>query len=86
MTNPVVKIKYPADLPISYDDLKKNVLAVDIYYDKLEYTKISEVPNMRLIELVSNIGGCLSNFQFFKISMFLIVYKCFKVCWGYVLV
>ena len=34
---PVVKSKYAEDWNISFDDLKRKVFSVNVYYDKLEY-------------------------------------------------
>ncbi len=61
MTSSLIKSKYTENQTISYDDLKGKLVAVDIYFDKLEYTKITELENMRGITLVSNIGGIFSS-------------------------
>jgi hypothetical protein len=39
-----------------------NVLSIDIYYENLEYTSISQLPKMDIIDLISNIGSNLSLF------------------------
>ena len=56
---PVVKSKYAEDWNISFDDLKRKVFSVNVYYDKLEYTMITQVESMSTITLVSNVGGLL---------------------------
>ncbi len=61
MASSLIKSKYTENQTISYDDLKGKLVAVDIYFDKLEYTKITELENMRGITLVSNIGGIFSS-------------------------
>jgi len=39
-----------------------NLIWVNIYYENLEYTSISQVPHMDLFDLISNIGSNLSLF------------------------
>ena len=47
---------------ITYDKLKSRILALNIYYDQLSYTKISEYPHTEIVELISNIGYIFSLF------------------------
>ena len=35
---------------------------IDIYYENLEYTSISQLPKMNVLDLISNIGSNLSLF------------------------
>lgn len=42
-----------------YDELKKSVLSVRVYYDKLIYQKIEQIPKISGNDLFSNIGGTL---------------------------
>jgi hypothetical protein len=39
-----------------------NLISIDIYYENLEYTNISQLPKMDLFDLISNIGSNLSLF------------------------
>ena len=39
-----------------------NLISIDIYYENLEYTSISQLPKMDIIDLISNIGSNLSLF------------------------
>jgi len=61
MDEPAVKAHYHHGGTIEFEEFKSRVLAVDIYYDRLEYTQISQVESMSTITLVSNVGG-LSKF------------------------
>jgi hypothetical protein len=40
----------------------QSVTSIDIYYENLEYTSISQLPKMNVIDLISNIGSNLSLF------------------------
>jgi len=57
MDEPAVKAHYHHGGAIQFEEFKSRVLAVDIYYDRLEYTQISQVESMSTITLVSNVGG-----------------------------
>ena len=48
--------KYFLDINGTFD----NYIAIDIYYEHLEYTSISQLPKMDIFDLVSNIGSNLS--------------------------
>jgi len=69
MENPIINSKFPSSRNISFEELKRQVLSVDIYYDRLEYTQISQVESMSTITLVSNVGG-LSKFPVEKSDCF----------------
>ena len=57
--NPIVKRFYPDNKTFSLENLKKKVIAFDIFYSQLEYTIISEVANLNPLTLIANIGGVL---------------------------
>ncbi|CAF0974835.1 unnamed protein product [Brachionus calyciflorus] len=44
------------------DEIKKNSLQINIYYDQLMYETIEETSKMELVDLISNIGGLLGLF------------------------
>ena len=44
---------------ITYDQIKRTILSLDIYYDMLEYISIEETEKTSIIDLVSNVGGTL---------------------------
>ena len=46
----------------NFDQLKRNVLSLNIYYDDLQYRLVEEVPAMDLFTLISNVGGTLGLF------------------------
>ena len=43
----------------SFDDVKKRVVELKIYYSKLSYLSLTESPKTSIIDLFSNIGGTL---------------------------
>ena len=47
---------------ITAEELHNYLVAFNVYYEALEYTIISEVPNLMIIDLVSNIGGLMGLF------------------------
>ena len=47
---------------ITAEGIKGNLVKVNIYYESLLYTEISETPSMDIFLLLSNIGGCISLF------------------------
>ena len=44
---------------ITYNDLRENILEVNIYYDSFIYTKTEESSVCTIIDLISNMGGTL---------------------------
>jgi hypothetical protein len=60
--NKKIKSKYPLGYNITYDDLLKNMIAFNVYYNDLKYTKISQIPKTLLVDLISNMGGILGLF------------------------
>ena len=56
----VIKKHFPNG--IDYATLKKSVLAVNVYYEELIYTKFTQLPQMSVLDLISNIGGILGLF------------------------
>lgn len=53
--------KYPNDT-FSYEEIKKSVVSVNIYYEEMKYLRIKQTPKTELWDLISNIGGSLSLF------------------------
>ena len=46
----------------TFEQLKRNVLSLNIYYDDLQYKLIEEIPSLDLYTLISGIGGTLGLF------------------------
>ena len=42
---------------MTLDELKSNLLAVNIYYPELKYTEFNELPEYDFWDFISNIGG-----------------------------
>lgn len=59
--NSVIAVKY-FNGSFSYEQIKKSVVSVNVFYDELSYTLFSQQPKMQLFDLVSNIGGLLGLF------------------------
>jgi hypothetical protein len=61
--HPVVLYHYNNDTSkITLESLKTKILAVNIYYEEMSYTYISQSPKMQLEDLISNFGGTLGLF------------------------
>ena len=72
---------------LSYKDLKQNVARVQIFYNELKETFISEEIKTQIFDLVSNIGGTLGLFlglsflsliEFFEIFLQILIISLFK--------
>ena len=53
-----ISAKY-GEYNLSYDEVKKRLVVVDIYYSDMSYIKISEAPKTSFFDLLSNLGGTL---------------------------
>jgi len=42
-------------------ELKKRILLVNIFFERLEYTKITQSPSMTLTDLIASVGGLMGN-------------------------
>jgi hypothetical protein len=60
--NPNFRSIYSNATNASYEDIRNNVLSLNIYYDTLSYMQISEKEKLSTVELVSNLGGTLGLF------------------------
>lgn len=63
MNNSLIQSKF-ADNPseLTYENLKRTMVQLSIFYGNLGYQKFEELPNMTLADLVSNVGGTLGLF------------------------
>jgi amiloride-sensitive sodium channel subunit alpha/amiloride-sensitive sodium channel subunit gamma len=53
--------KFPNN-SITFEELKKSTLAINIYYEDLKYTVIQEAPTTDIITLIASMGGTLGLF------------------------
>lgn len=60
--NSLFRSKFSKDANITYDMLKRNILAVNIFYESLSYKHILELVKTEFVDLISNIGGTLGLF------------------------
>ncbi len=76
---------------ISYDQIRSSTLAVNIFYERMEYTELTESQSKTIIILISSIGGSLGLFMGIKfasfielaeigIEFFFLIYKKNKIC------
>ena len=61
LNNSIIKQKF-ANQNLTYEQIKKNVLSLTVYYDQLSYTVTSQQEKTNLLGLISNIGGLLGLF------------------------
>lgn len=47
---------------LTYESIKSNVLAVEIFYNDLQYTELSEVEYVTIMGFLSRIGGLFGLF------------------------
>lgn len=60
--NPIILSKFPKNRTITYDDLSKSMISFNVYYNDLKYTRISQIPKTKIVDLVSNMGGLFGLF------------------------
>jgi hypothetical protein len=46
---------------IDIDYLKKNMISINVFWKKIEYTLIEESPTTTELDLIANVGGILGN-------------------------
>jgi acid-sensing ion channel 5 len=87
LQDPKIIARFDDPTTASYDKLKNNILAVNIYFDNLESTQIYESEQTLLVDLIAGIGGTLglflgvsmlSFFEIFEIFFELLFLKCSK--------
>jgi len=42
---------------LTYEELKRSVLSLNVYYEHMSYTYINQKPKTKLFDLISNVGG-----------------------------
>lgn len=73
LENPIVQKIYSNS---SYStSLRSNVLSLNIYYDKLAFTKVEEFASLDLITLLSNIGGIMGLFLGISVLSFVEIFE-----------
>jgi hypothetical protein len=85
LNDSIFNSKY-GDKITTLEDLKENILSLNIYYDSFDYTIINENPNTPVDMFVANIGGtiglfwgvsALTFFEFIEIFVEIL----FNICW-----
>lgn len=61
LKNPILAAYFPNET-ITYEKIKRSVLALNVYYDELAYTFTSQQPKMQIFDIISNIGGLFGLF------------------------
>jgi hypothetical protein len=49
---------------LTYERAKERIVSLNIYINELAFTEISELKKMTLVDLLANLGGKFSYFQF----------------------
>jgi len=57
MRLPHVASKFPNNETITYDALKSSVLSFKVLFDRLQYTRISEIDETSIVTVIANVGG-----------------------------
>lgn len=47
--------------PNVYEDMKRGLVSIRVYYETMFYTLVEEIPAMTLTSLIANVGGFLGN-------------------------
>ncbi len=62
VSDPAFTAIYPNDTEPSYELIAKRVAAVNIYFNELSETSITESKKMQIQDIISNVGGILGVF------------------------
>jgi hypothetical protein len=82
-----IKSKFPNKTKITYDDLKSRMVSINVWYDELKETFVTQEERMGFIDLVNAIGGIFGLFlgasffsfiEFIEISLKVLIRKCRK--------
>jgi tetrahydromethanopterin S-methyltransferase subunit F len=57
----ILIVKYSSDFK-TYENVSKTFVSINVYYEDLKYTLISQQPKIELFGLISNLGGILGLF------------------------
>ena len=60
INNSIIRSKYPDG--ITEDELNENVIAFNVYYKDLKYTKITQTEKTSFVDLLSILGGILGKY------------------------
>jgi hypothetical protein len=66
---------FPNPANVTTSDLKQSILALNFFYPSLRYTSVTQVPQVTIVSLISNIGGTLGVFLVIRILISLNFYK-----------
>lgn len=58
---PIITSKY-ANRNVTFDDIKSGLIKLNIYYDDLQYTEITESESVTFFNLLANVGGTFGLF------------------------
>ena len=61
----------------TYENFSKSFLSVNIFYDNLQYTLISQKPKTEMFNFISNIGGLLGVFLGISFLSFIEIFETF---------
>ncbi len=64
--NPIIQVNLNSST-VSYAQIKKNTLAVRLFFDDLSYTLLTQAPKVVGIDLMAKVGGLLG-LEFFEIN------------------
>ena len=60
--NEIIKMRFPNKNDLTYENLRKNIASINIFFNEIKETVINHEPSMSFADLVSNIGGTLGIF------------------------
>ena len=60
--NSFIQNKFENRTDVSIEELRNNLLAINVYYGKLNYKSFQESAKTEIVDLVSNIGGTIGLF------------------------
>jgi hypothetical protein len=62
LKQPKVANLFPNPANVTISELKESILALNFYYPSLRYTRVTQLPQVTIVSLISSIGGTLGVF------------------------
>jgi hypothetical protein len=60
--NEIIKKRFSNNNDLTYENVRKNIASINIFFNELKETVINHEPSMSFADLVSNIGGTFGIF------------------------
>ena len=74
--NSEIQEKFSGRTNLTIEDLRSNLLAINVFYNSLSYLSFTEHAKIHVVDLVSNVGGTLGLFLGISFLSFAEIFEC----------